>query len=309
MGIINTAVIGVGYLGKFHAEKYAGLGNSQLVAVVDADPNTARQVAASLGNVSAYSDYREIIDQVQAVSIVTTTPTHFKIAKEFLSAGKHVLLEKPITSTTEQAEILISLAKQQNCILQVGHIERFNPAILAMDEFLSEPKFIESHRLSPFRQRGTDVDVVLDLMIHDIDIILSIVGSDIKDIQASGMHVLSDAIDIANARISFNNHCVANVTASRVSDKTERKLRLFQSDAYFSADLASHELKIYNRENSKIESRSYQYKKSDALLTEITQFLDSINNDTPPLVSGIDGLRALKTADIITQKIQPQRQL
>ena len=307
MGIINTGVVGVGYLGKFHAEKYAGLSDSRLVAVVDSDPNTARQVASGLDQVVACSDYREIIDQVEAVSIATTTPAHFEIAQAFLSAGKHVLLEKPITSTTEQAEKLISLAEQKKCILQVGHIERFNPTILAMDEFLHGPKFIESHRLSPFRQRGTDVDVVLDLMIHDIDIILSIVGSDIKDIQASGMNVLSDAIDIANARISFNNHCVANVTASRVSDKTERKLRLFQSDAYFSADLANHQLKIYNRENNKIESRSYEYEKSDALLTEITQFLNSINNNTPPLVSGIDGLRALKTADIITQKIQPQR--
>jgi predicted dehydrogenase len=307
MGIINTGVVGVGYLGKFHAEKYAGLSDSRLVAVVDSDPKTARQVASGLDQVVACSDYREIIDQVEAVSIATTTPAHFEIAQAFLSAGKHVLLEKPITSTTEQAEKLISLAEQKKCILQVGHIERFNPTILAMDEFLHAPKFIESHRLSPFRQRGTDVDVVLDLMIHDIDIILSIVGSDIKDIQASGMNVLSDAIDIANARISFNNHCVANVTASRVSDKTERKLRLFQSDAYFSADLANHQLKIYNKENNKIESRSYEYEKSDALLTEITQFLNSINNNTPPLVSGIDGLRALKTADIITQKIQPQR--
>ena len=307
MGIINTGVIGVGYLGKFHAAKYAGLNSSQLVAVVDTDASTAREVASNLGDVAAYDDYREIIDQVDAVSIVTTTPTHFEVAQAFLSAGKHVLLEKPITTTTEQAEKLISLATQNSCILQVGHIERFNPAILGMDEFLHEPKFIESHRLSPFRQRGTDVDVVLDLMIHDIDIILSIVRSDIKDIQASGMNVLSDAIDIANARISFHNQCVANVTASRVSDKTERKLRLFQSDAYFSADLANHQLKIYNRENNKIESKSYQYEKSDALLTEITQFLDSINNNTPPLVSGIDGLRALKTADIITQKIQPQK--
>jgi predicted dehydrogenase len=307
MGIITTGVIGVGYLGKFHAEKYASLNDSQLIAVVDANLETARKVASELGDVAAYSHYQEIIDEVEAVSIVTTTPAHFEIAQAFLSAGKHVLLEKPITSTTEQAEKLISLAKQNHCTLQVGHIERFNPTILAMDEYLHEPRFIESHRLSPFRQRGTDVDVVLDLMIHDIDIILSIVGSDIKDIQASGMSVLSDAIDIANARITFNNKCVANVTASRVSDKTERKLRLFQSDAYFSADLASHGLKIYNRENNKIESRSFQYEKSDALLTEISQFLNSITHNTPPLVSGIDGLRALKTADIINQKIQPQR--
>ena len=306
MGTLKTGVIGVGYLGKFHAQKYASHDNSNLIGVVDANQSTADQIAQELGNVNAYTNYQDIIDQVDAVSIVTTTPAHFEIAQAFLAKRKHVLLEKPITSTTEQAEALIKLAEQNNCILQVGHIERFNPAVLAMDEYLHGPKFIESHRLSPFRERGTDVDVVLDLMIHDIDIILSIVHSDIKDIQASGMSVLSDAIDIANARITFENLCVANVTASRVSDKTERKLRLFQENAYFSADLANHDLKIYHREEKEIKSRSFKYEKSDALLTEVTQFLNCIETGKQPLVTGIDGLRALSTADIITQKIQPQ---
>ncbi|MEM8843451.1 MAG: Gfo/Idh/MocA family oxidoreductase [Pseudomonadota bacterium] len=306
MGIIKAGVVGVGYLGKFHAEKYNSLKNCHLLGVVDTNESTAINVARDLTNVSAFKNYLDILDQVDAVSIVTTTPAHYEIARAFLSKGKHVLLEKPITSTTEQAEELISLADQNNCILQIGHIERFNPAVLAMDVYLQSPKFIESHRLSPFRERGTDVDVVLDLMIHDIDIILSIVNSDIEDIQASGMCVLSDAIDIANARITFKNNCVANVTASRVSNKTERKLRLFQENAYFSADLASHDLKIYTREEKKIDSHSLTYDKSDALLTEISQFLDCIESNSQPLVTGADGLRALRTADIINQKIQPQ---
>ena len=306
MGTIKTGVIGVGYLGKFHAEKYAVLEGSQLIGIVDSNRSKADKVAQELNNVNTFTNYLDLIDQVDAVSVVTTTSAHFEIAQTFLANGKHVLLEKPITTTTEQADILIELADQNNCTLQVGHIERFNPAVLAMDEYLRSPKFIESHRLSPFRERGTDVDVVLDLMIHDIDIILSIVQSDIKDIHASGMSVLSGAIDIANARITFENKCVANVTASRVSDKSERKLRLFQENAYFSADLANHDLKIYHREEKEIKSQNFKYEKSDALLTEIEHFLNCIESGTQPLVTGIDGLRALKTADIITQKIQPQ---
>ena len=304
MGIVNIAVIGAGYLGKFHAQKYAALDNCQLVGLVDSNPAAVEEMANLYPDAKASTDFTTLIDDVDAVSIVTSTPSHYEIAKQFLSRGKHVLLEKPMTSTTEQAEELIKIAKDQHCILQIGHIERFNPTVLAMDEHMQQPKFIESQRLSPFKARGTDVNVVLDLMIHDIDIILSIVKSDIESIQASGMSVLSDDIDIANARITFANNCVANVTASRVSTKSERKLRLFQGNAYFSADLGIHELKVYTRENNEINAQSFNFEKSDALLTEITHFLGCIYNNTQPLVSGTDGLRALHTANQIANTIQ-----
>ncbi len=304
MGIVNIAVIGAGYLGKFHAQKYAALDNCQLVGLVDSDPATVKEMVNLYPNAKASTDFQSLIADVDAVSIVTSTPSHYEIAKQFLSRGKHVLLEKPMTSTTEQAEELINIANDKQCILQIGHIERFNPTVLAMDEHMQQPKFIESQRLSPFKARGTDVNVVLDLMIHDIDIILSIVKSDIESIQASGMSVLSDDIDIANARITFANDCVANVTASRVSTKSERKLRLFQGNAYFSADLGNHELKIYTREDSEINAQSFNFEKSDALLAEITHFLDCIDNNSQPLVSGTDGLRALHTANQIANTIQ-----
>lgn len=304
MGIVNIAVIGVGYLGKFHAQKYQALNNCKLTALVDSSTETLAEISPQFPGATTSTDYHSITDQVDAVSIVTSTPTHFEIAKHFLSHGKHVLLEKPITSTVKQAEELNAIAKSNKAILQVGHIERFNPTVLAMDEYMQSPKFIESERLAPFKARGTDVSVVLDLMIHDIDIILSIVKSDIESIQASGMSVLSDDLDIANARITFNNNCVANVTASRVSNKSERKLRLFQNNAYFSADLGNHDLKIYTRENNSIDSQSLSFEKSDALLTEITHFVNCIETPSTPLVTGEDGLRALKTADQITNTIQ-----
>ena len=304
MGIVNIAVIGAGYLGKFHAQKYASLDNCNLAGLVDNDQAALQDVANLYPGALTSTDYHSLIDDVDAVSIVTSTPSHFEIAKQFLARGKHVLLEKPMTSTTQQAQELNNIAEQNHCILQIGHIERFNPTVLAMDKYMQHPKFIESQRLSAFKARGTDVNVVLDLMIHDIDIILSIVQSDIESIQASGMSVLSDDIDIANARITFTNRCVANVTASRVSNKSERKLRLFQGNAYFSADLGTHELKMYTREDKEISSQSFNFDKSDALLTEITHFLDCIATNSQPLVSGIDGLRALQTANQIADTIQ-----
>lgn len=303
MGTLNVAVIGAGYLGKFHADKYASLDHCNLLAIVDIDEQVAQLVANQHLNTAAFTDYAAILDKVDAVSIVTSTPSHYSIAKDFLARGKHVLLEKPITSTVEQAQELIDIAAQNDCVLQIGHIERFNPTVLAMDKYLQTPRFIESHRLSPFRARGTDVNVVLDLMIHDIDIILSIVNADIDSIHASGMRILSDDIDIANARITFSNQCVANVTASRVSDKIERKLRLFQEDAYFSADLGNHNLKMHTRKNQTIESHSFEFEKQDALLSEITHFIECINSNSTPLVAGIDGLRALNAANQISQNM------
>ncbi|MDE1924012.1 MAG: Gfo/Idh/MocA family oxidoreductase, partial [Gammaproteobacteria bacterium] len=233
---MRTAVIGAGYLGRFHAQKYARLPNSTLIGV--ADPNeAARNAVAAESGVAAYADYRDLLGRVDAVSVVTPTPTHQEIAAAFLDAGAHVLVEKPMTVTVAEGESLIAAAKRAGRILQVGHLERFNAAMRALAPILAVPRFIESARLAPFKNRGTDVDVVLDLMIHDIDLILSIVRSPVVSVDAIGTSVFSGEVDIANARLRFANGCVANATASRVSLKTERKLRLFQDESYVSIDL------------------------------------------------------------------------
>ena len=307
---VRTAVIGVGYLGRFHAQKYAALPESKLVAVVDARADARDRVAAEVG-CRAVADFREILGEVEAVSIATTTPGHFPIALECLERGLHVLVEKPITETPEQARTLIEAALRRGRILQVGHLERFNSAVLALEGVLGTPRFIESHRLAPFKERGTDVNVVLDLMIHDIDLIQSLVGSPIVSIDAVGTSVFSSELDIANARIRYANGCVANTTASRVSMKMERKLRLFQDDAYVSIDLQQKVLTIVRKPPAgaaatpgqvSIEERSFE--QGDALKFEIEAFLRSISEGRPPVVSGEDGLRALETAIRITQLVQ-----
>src|SRR5580658_2751109 len=233
---IRAAVIGVGYLGRFHAQKYAQAPNCELVAVVDPRAEARSAVAAEL-KVAERADYRELLGAVDAVSVVTPTPAHFAIARDFLGAGAHVLVEKPITETPAEARELIALAARAGRILQVGHLERFNAAILAAEPYLHTPRFVECHRLAPYRERGTDVNVVLDLMIHDIDLVQTMVHAPIATIDAVGTPVFSEEIDIANARIRFANGCVANATASRVSLKPERKLRIFEDDAYLSLDL------------------------------------------------------------------------
>jgi len=243
---IRAAVIGVGYLGRFHAQKYASLSDCELIAVVDADAGVAKRVAAEVGS-RAISDYRQLFGEVDAVSVVTPTPSHAEIAAGLLRSGAHVLVEKPIAETAEQAQQLIDLARQQRRVLQVGHLERFNPAILAAEPVLKSPRFIECQRLAPFRERGTEVNVVLDLMIHDIDLVQMIVGSPVASFDAIGTPVFSAEIDIANARLRFENGCVANVTASRVSLKTERKLRVFCDDAYMSLDLQQKILTVIRK--------------------------------------------------------------
>jgi predicted dehydrogenase len=307
---VRTAVIGVGYLGRFHAQKYAALPESKLVAVVDARAEARDSVAAEVG-CRAVADYREILDDVDAVSIATTTPLHFPIAQHCLERGVHVLVEKPITETPGQARTLIETAARHGRILQVGHLERFNSAILALEGTLGVPRFIESHRLAPFKERGTDVNVVLDLMIHDIDLIQSLVGAPIESIDAVGASVFSSGLDIANARIRYANGCVANTTASRVSMKMERKLRLFQDDAYISIDLQQKVLTIVRKPPAgavatpgqvSIEERTYE--QGDALKFEIEAFLRSVRAGRPPVVSGEDGLRALETAIRITELVQ-----
>ena len=307
---VRTAVIGVGYLGRFHAQKYASLPAAELVAVVDASAGNRDQVAAETG-CRAVADYRDILAEVDAVSIATPTPLHYPIAKHCLERGIHVLVEKPITTTLEEARSLVDTAARVGRVLQVGHLERFNAAILALEGTLGTPRFVESHRLAPFKERGTDVNVVLDLMIHDIDLIQSLVGAPIASIDAVGASVFSAGLDIANARIRYANGCVANTTASRVSMKMERKLRVFQDDAYISIDLQQKVLTIVRKPPAGadvpkgqvlIEERTYD--QGDALKFEIEAFLRSIREGTPPVVTGEDGLRALETATKITQMVQ-----
>jgi predicted dehydrogenase len=307
---IRAAVIGVGYLGRFHAQKYAQADGCELIAVVDARQEAREKVAAEVGT-QALTDYHELLGKVDAVSIVTPTPAHFPIARDFLNAGAHVLVEKPITETGVEARELIALAARHKRVLQVGHLERFNAAILAAEPHLRSPRFVECHRLAPYRERGTDVNVVLDLMIHDIDIVQTIVGAPITAIDAVGTPVFSEEIDIANARIHFANGCVANATASRVSLKTERKMRIFEDDAYLSLDLQQKILTLIRKRSPSeppgplpvsIEEQSLD--QGDALRAEIESFLDCIRTGRAPVVSGEAGLMALETAMRITAQVR-----
>ena len=306
---LKVAVVGAGHLGKWHADKYAAHPDCELVAVVDSDADTAAAIAGKHG-ARAVTDYKEILGAVDAVSLVVPTSLHYRIARDLLGAGIHCLIEKPITETVQQAQELIDLARNKKLVLQVGHIERFNAVMMDIDEVLDRPRFIESSRLAPFTPRATDVSVILDLMIHDIDIILDLIDSPIRDIRASGISVLSDEIDIANARLEFEDGCVANVTASRISRKRERRLRIFQKDAYISADFQDRILAI-NRKGEETDEHGYpgithrqrEYENSDALNLEVLDFIHAIRSGEPPKVTGEDGRRALETAIRITQLI------
>lgn len=303
---IKTAVVGVGYLGKFHVEKYALLPQSELVAVCDINGELCQQKAQEF-NVEPIDDYQSLVGKVNAVSIAVPTPQHHKVARFFLNNGIHVLLEKPITTTIEQADNLIAAAKANQVILQIGHLERFNNAVKAVEPSLSNPRFIESSRLAPFKLRGSDVNVVLDLMIHDIDIIQSMVRSEINRISANGASVLTPYIDIANARIEFVNGCVANVTASRINFKTERRMTIFQHDSYIVLDLDHKNIVVHHKGTQEmfpgipeIIREKHSFDKGDALKDQIAAFLNSIINNEAPVVSGEDGKRALSTALEIT---------
>jgi predicted dehydrogenase len=309
---LRTAVIGVGYLGRFHAQKYAQLADSKLIAVVDADAGAAAKVGAELG-ARGLQDYREILDQVDAVSLAVPTPLHHAIGRELLARGVHLLIEKPIATTVAEAKELVALAKANGCVLQVGHLERFNPAIVAAASRLKQARFVESHRLAPFKQRGADVSVVLDLMIHDIDLIQELVGAPIESIDAVGASIFSGEIDIVNARLRFQGGCVANTTASRISLKQERKIRIFQDDAYLSIDMHQKILTVIRKKDAapvespaqvSIEEESFE--QGDALLAEIEAFLRAVREKSTPVVTGEDGLRALETALKITEMVQRQ---
>ncbi len=306
---IRAAVVGVGYLGRFHAEKYAMLPDVELVAIVDIDPERGSQIALKLGT-AGFSDYRDIFGKVDAVSIAVPTVYHHQVARDFLMNGVHVLLEKPITATLDEAEELIAISTEKNLVLQVGHLERFNPVIMALGDIITEPRFIESTRIAPFKPRGTDVNVVLDLMIHDIDIIQYLVNSPVKQINSVGAAVFTSEEDIASARIEFESGCVANVTASRISLKSERRMRIFQPDAYITLDFQHKKVAIFRKgegeiypgvPNVVIDEKVYD--QVDALQEEISSFLEAVREGKPPVVSGLDGKMALETALLINKKL------
>ena len=306
---IRVGVIGVGYLGKFHAEKYSRMKDTQLVAVVDIDQSQAKNVAAALGT-CALTDYRDLFGSVDAVSVVVPTEAHYAVGAAFLNQGVDVLIEKPMTTSLEQADELIKIAESKRRILQVGHLERFNPAVIALKDIVNNPMFIEAHRLSIFKDRSTDVSVVLDLMIHDIDIIMNVVKSDLKSIHAAGVPVICDHADIANVRLEFESGCVANVTASRISIKNQRKIRLFQKDTYVSVDFAGREITIIRRAEHHaggiipgMDIRQLSFSDTDALEDELASFIDAVCARKIPVVSGYAGRKALEVALSIMDQI------
>ena len=306
---INLALIGCGFLGARHLKTLHALRNKvNLVAVCDHHVEHAKPLAKQY-HTPFLSDYKELLGKVDAVSICTPTITHFEIAKFFLENGVHTFVEKPITYNIEQADILIELAKKNNLKLQVGHVERFNSAFQAVAPLAANPLFVECHRLNMFPNRSLDIGVVMDLMIHDIDIILGMVQSTVKDIQAVGINVLTDKEDIANARLTFHNGCVCNITSSRISPEVTRKIRMFIKDAYISLDYAKQEAFIYNKdEKGGIHRKSLPIEKEEPLKKELEHFLDCIDQDKKPLVSGVEAREALKVALDITQKIWEHKQ-
>jgi predicted dehydrogenase len=278
------------------------------VGVVDTNYSKAEELASQV-HTTPFVNYQDVLTQVQAVSIVVPTPLHYPIAKDFLEHDINVLLEKPMTTTLKEADELIAIAKERDLILQVGHLERFNPAYLAVESIVENPLFIESHRLNSFQERGTEVDVILDIMIHDIDIILNLVNSEVTRIHAVGIPVISSTIDIANARLEFESGCVVNATASRISDKSMRKLRLFQHDAYISIDFADHKASVYRKIEDEgrlpyITSEKLEIESKDSLEEEIKSFLKAVTQKSKPLVPGEAGLRALRVALEIANQLR-----
>ncbi len=303
---LRIGVVGAGYLGTFHCDKYLHLDDAELVAIADSDEEK-RKKASDRFKVATYADYKKLYGIVDAVSIVVPTVSHYEVAGFFLKRGIPVLLEKPITDTVLHARKLVTIAEQNNTAFQIGHLERFNSAIRTVKGMIRKPVFIEVHRLSPFTVRGTDVDVVRDLMIHDLDIILSLIPSDIVAIDAVGVPVLTNKIDIANARLKFKNGCVANVTASRVSTERMRKIRLFQSDAYFSIDYGASKVnivRIHAGPSPELDAQQLEISKEDSLLEEIKSFIHAVKTGEEPLVKGRDGLSALGIAFKILARIE-----
>ena len=321
---IKVGVVGTGHLGKIHTKLFKEIDQCELVGIYDKEPQQSKSVANEFG-VKQYTDLNSLLDEVDAVDVVATTSAHYDLVKQALDKKRHVFVEKPITAQIQEAEELIGMAEREKLILQVGHIERFNPALISLENYKLNPLFIQTDRLAQFNPRGTDVAVVLDLMIHDIDIILSLVKSEVKNVNASGVAVVSDNLDIANARIEFENGAVANVTASRISQKKMRKMRMFQRDAYISLDfqtgvsevfrlvapdqmpqnpyMAFGEMGVGDKKKVVVYEQP-EFKEVNALKMELESFVQTIGNGGQPVVSGRDGLKALRVAELIIQKIE-----
>jgi len=324
---LNIGVIGVGHLGSLHAKMLSAIEGVRLAGVYDSDAGKSAKIAAELGT-RAFGSVEELLGEVDATTIATSTSNHFAVARQALEQGKHLFIEKPITQTVKEADDLRRQAEGKGVIVQVGHIERFNPAILALEKFDIKPLFVESHRLAQFNPRGTDVAVVLDLMIHDIDLILSFVRSPVRQVEANGVAVVSDSVDIANARLQFENGCVANVTASRISQRRMRKMRMFQPNTYFSIDFSEGVAEVFRlvgedepdikgtmmlgelgsgAHKRKIVYEQPEVKEVNALKYELELFAGSIRENRRPIVGAEEGSRALEVANIIMEKISQQK--
>ena len=307
---VRVAVVGSGYFGRFHADHYSRNLRAKLVAVVDTDLERGRAVASEFGGEAA-SDYRSIIGKIDAASVAVPTPLHYAIARDLIEAGVHVLVEKPLTDSEETGRELTKLAEARKTVLQVGHIERFSGAYRMLSSIISEPLYFESYRIAPWKNRGVEVDVILDLMIHDIDMIIGLVGSPVTQVDAVGTPVLGKRIDIGNARITFESGCIANVTASRVSYKTERRLRVFARNHYLSCDLGEGRINGYRLRGdpmtdglAAIAAETHEIEKQDSLANEIDAFLDCVTKGEKPLVDGWAGCEALRVASMIHQSIE-----
>jgi predicted dehydrogenase len=311
MSRLKAAVVGVGYLGRFHAQKYRTLDEVELVGVCDLDETRGQEVARACGT-RFYPDYRELAEAADAVTIAADTAAHFELTQFFLEHGVHVLVEKPMTRTSAEGAVLTRLAEERGLKLQVGHVERFNPALLAARGNLHRVRFIECHRLAPFKPRGTDVHVVLDLMIHDLDVILSLVNAKPTRVSAVGIAVLTEQVDIANARIEFDSGAIANVTASRVSMSAQRKFRVFQHSQYLSIDFGNGEVRRVTSQGAQgdgmpsLTTENWNLEKGDALLEETKSFVRAILEDKPCEVTGADGVLALELAETIIDEIARQ---
>ena len=300
---INVGVVGLGYLGKFHYQKYKANKYTKLTAIVDTNDENIKEFESD--KVFKTDNYKDLIDIVDAVSIVTPTTTHYEIARFFLENNINVLLEKPMTETIMQAKKLNAIAKKNKLVFQIGHLEQFNPAIIKLKSDSIQPQFIEVHRLCKYNPRANDVDVVLDLMIHDIDIVLSLVNQKIKRLSVSGKKILTKLTDIANVRIEFNNNIVANLTASRISTKNERKMRIFSKNSYYSIDFINNELKkLIKKKDNMFKTYSHKYKKSDSLNEEIKNFINTCRGKELSMTTGECGENALKVAKKITGALQ-----
>jgi len=302
---VNIGVVGVGHLGSRHARVYTHLKSTNLVGVCDVDKKSAKKVGRKY-KVWYFADYRELFGKVDAVSIVVPTNQHHKIANDFLDQGIHVLVEKPMTKTLEEADSLIRTAEKNKLILQVGHIERFNPAVRAMESYLKSPRFIEGQRMGPFtaKSRIKDVGVVLDLMIHDIDLILGLVNSEVRHIEAVGTSSVSKFEDMANVRLTFKNGTICDITASRITKEEVRKVRVFQEDSYIALDLLHREAYMFRKINGNIKKERLKIKKYEPLKQELKSFINSVQTGSPPIVSGKEGREALSVALAILDNIK-----